>query len=257
MVNGLSYSELKNFLDEKYFEYNQRKFIESDPIQIPHTFSKKEDIEISSFLTATIAWGQRKTIIKNSFKMMELLDNSPHEFVLNSTEKEINKLFIKHRTFNEIDFRYFIKKLKVIYKEYDDIEMIFHQNLKNKNLHNSIHKFRSLFFDIDFPQRTTKHISDPFKGSACKRINMFLRWMVRNDINGVDFGIWKKISPSYLSCPLDVHSGRVARKLGLLKRKQNDHKAVIELDKFLRKLDPMDPVKYDFSLFGLGVFEGF
>ena len=142
MVNGLSYSELKDFLDEKYFEYNQRKFIESDPIQIPHTFSKKEDIEISSFLTATIAWGQRKTIIKNSFKMMELLDNSPHEFVLNSTEKEINKLFIKHRTFNEIDFRYFIKKLKVIYKEYDDIEMIFHQNLKNKNLHNSIHKFR-------------------------------------------------------------------------------------------------------------------
>ena len=189
--------------------------------------------------------------------MMELLDNSPHEFVLNSTEKEINKLFIKHRTFNEIDFRYFIKKLKVIYKEYDDIEMIFHENLKNKNLHNSIHKFRSLFFDIDFPQRTTKHISDPFKGSACKRINMFLRWMVRNDVNGVDFGIWKKISPSYLSCPLDVHSGRVARKLGLLKRKQNDHKAVIELDKFLRKLDPMDPVKYDFSLFGLGVFEGF
>ena len=135
--------------------------------------------------------------------------------------------------------------------------MIFHENLKNKNLHHSIHKFRSLFFDIDFPQRTTKHISDPFKGSACKRINMFLRWMVRNDINGVDFGIWKKISPSYLSCPLDVHSGRVARKLGLLKRKQNDHKAVIELDKFLRKLDPMDPVKYDFSLFGLGVFEGF
>ena len=135
--------------------------------------------------------------------------------------------------------------------------MIFYNNIKNNNLHNSIHKFRSLFFDFDFPQRTTKHISDPFKGSACKRINMFLRWMVRNDKNGVDFGIWTKISPSLLSCPLDIHSGRVARKLGLLKRKQNDHKAVIELDKFLRNLDPLDPVKYDFSLFGLGVFEGF
>ena len=257
MVNGLSYSELKDFLDEKYFEYNQRKFIESDPIQIPHTFSKKEDIEISSFLTATIAWGQRKTIIKNSFKMMELLDNSPHEFVLNSTEKEINKLFIKHRTFNEIDFRYFIKKLKVIYKEYDDIEMIFHQNLKNKNLHNSIHKFRSLFFDIDFPQRTTKHISDPFKGSACKRINMFLRWMVREDNKGVDFGLWKTHSPAFLSCPLDVHSGSVARKLGILTRKQNDWKAVSELDLNLRRFDKKDPVKYDFALFGLGVFEKF
>jgi len=257
MVNGLSNSELKVFLNEKYLEYNQKVFIESDPIQVPHMFSKKEDIEISSFLTATIAWGQRKTIIKNAFKMMELLDNSPHEFVLNSTEKEINKLFIKHRTFNEIDFRYFIKKLKIIYKQYDNIEMIFYNNIKNNNLHNSIHKFRSLFFDFDFPQRTTKHIGDPFNGSACKRINMFLRWMVRNDKNGVDFGIWTKISPSLLSCPLDIHSGRVARKLGLLKRKQNDHKAVIELDKFLRNLDPLDPVKYDFSLFGLGVFEGF
>ena len=257
MVNGLSNSELKVFLNEKYLEYNQKVFIESDPIQVPHMFSKKEDIEISSFLTATIAWGQRKTIIKNAFKMMELLDNSPHEFVLNSTEKEINKLFIKHRTFNEIDFRYFIKKLKIIYKQYDNIEMIFYNNIKNNNLHNSIHKFRSLFFDFDFPQRTTKHISDPFKGSACKRINMFLRWMIRNDKNVVDFGIWTKISPSLLSCPLDIHSGRVARKLGLLKRKQNDHKAVIELDKFLRNLDPLDPVKYDFSLFGLGVFEGF
>jgi len=257
MVSGLKKSEIKDFLDEKFLIYNNIDFIKSDPIQIPHMFSNKKDIEISGFLTATIAWGQRKTIIKNSLKMMELLDNSPYDFIINSSEKDIHKLSIKHRTFNEIDFRFFLKKLKLIYKEYDDIEMIFHENLKNKNLHNSIHKFRSLFFDIDFPQRTTKHISDPFKGSACKRINMFLRWMVRNDVNGVDFGIWKKISPSYLSCPLDVHSGRVARKLGLLKRKQNDHKAVIELDKFLRKLDPIDPVKYDFSLFGLGVFEGF
>tara|TARA_B100000768_G_C11222753_1_gene351329 strand:- start:61 stop:834 length:774 start_codon:yes stop_codon:yes gene_type:complete len=257
MVNGLSDNELKEFLDSKYVQYNQRKFIESDPIQVPHTFTSKEDIEISSFLTATIAWGQRKTIIKNSFKMMDLLDNSPHDYIINSTEKEINKLSIKHRTFNEIDFRYFIKRLKVIYNDFGNLENIFFDTIKDNSIHNSIHCFKSLFFQKDYPLRTTKHISDPIKGSACKRINMFLRWMVRKDSNGVDFGIWNKVSPSFLSCPLDVHSGRVARKLGLLKRTQNDHKAVLELDNKLRNLDSNDPAKYDFSLFGLGVFEGF
>ena len=257
MVNGLSNNELKEFLDSKYEQYNQKKFIESDPIQVPHNFTSKEDIEISSFLTATIAWGQRKTIIKNSFKMMDLLDNSPYDYIINSTEKEIDKLNIKHRTFNEIDFRYFIKKLKYIYKDYGNLENLFFENIEGNTMHNSIHNFKSLFFKNNYPLRTTKHISDPYKGSACKRINMFLRWMVRKDSNGVDFGIWNKISPSYLSCPLDVHSGRVARKLGMLKRTQNDHKAVIELDNKLRYLDSNDPVKYDFSLFGLGVFEGF
>ena len=231
MVNGLSDNELKEFLDSKYVQYNQKKFIESDPIQVPHNFTSKEDIEISSFLTATIAWGQRKTIIKNSFKMMDLLDNSPYDYIINSTEKEIDKLNIKHRTFNEIDFRYFIKRLKYIYKDYGNLENIFFENIKDNTLHNSIHNFKSLFFKNNFPLRTTKHISDPYKGSACKRVNMFLRWMVRKDSNGVDFGIWNKISPSYLSCPLDVHSGRVARKLGILNRTQNDHKAVLELDK--------------------------
>ena len=257
MVNGLSNNELKEFLDSKYVQYNQKKFIESDPIQVPHNFTSKEDIEISSFLTATIAWGQRKTIIKNSLKMMDLLDNSPYDYIINSTEKEIDKLNIKHRTFNEIDFRYFIKRLKYIYKDYGNLENIFFENIKDNTLHNSIHNFKSLFFKNNYPLRTTKHISDPFKGSACKRVNMFLRWMVRKDSNGVDFGIWNKISPSYLSCPLDVHSGRVARKLGILNRAQNDHKAVLELDHKLRILDSNDPVKYDFSLFGLGVFEGF
>ena len=257
MVNGLSNNELKEFLDSKYEQYNQKKFIESDPIQVPHNFTSKEDIEISSFLTATIAWGQRKTIIKNSFKMMDLLDNSPYDYIINSTEKEIDKLNIKHRTFNEIDFRYFIKKLKYIYKDYGDLENLFFENIKGNTMHNSIHNFKSLFFKNNYPLRTTKHISDPFKGSACKRVNMFLRWMVRKDSNGVDFGIWNKISPSHLSCPLDVHSGRVARKLGILNRTQNDHKAVIELDNKLRIFDSNDPVKYDFSLFGLGVFEGF
>lgn len=257
MVNGLSNNELKEFLDSKYEQYNQKKFIESDPIQVPHNFTSKEDIEISSFLTATIAWGQRKTIIKNSFKMMDLLDNSPYDYIINSTEKEIDKLNIKHRTFNEIDFRYFIKKLKYIYKDYGNLENLFFENIEGNTMHKSIHNFKSLFFKNNYPLRTTKHISDPFKGSACKRVNMFLRWMVRKDSNGVDFGIWNKISPSHLSCPLDVHSGRVARKLGILNRTQNDHKAVIELDNKLRIFDSNDPVKYDFSLFGLGVFEGF
>ena len=257
MANGLSNNELKEFLDSKYVQYNQRKFIESDPIQVPHTFTSKEDIEISSFLTATIAWGQRKTIIKNSFKMMDLLDNSPHDYITNSTEKEINKLSIKHRTFNEIDFRYFIKRLKDIYNDYGNLENIFFDNIKDNSIHNSIHCFKSFFFQKDYPLRTTKHISDPLKGSACKRINMFLRWMVRKDSNGVDFGIWNTIPMSVLSCPLDVHTGNVARKLGLISRKQNDAKALKELDQSLRILDAKDPVKYDFALFGLGVFESF
>ena len=257
MVNGLSNSELKDFLDEKSFQYNQKTFIESDPIQIPHQFEKKEDIEIASFLTSIIAWGQRKTIIKNGYKMMEVLENSPHDYILNASEKEIEKAHIIHRTFNPIDFRYFIKTLKRIYLDYGNLENLFCNTDNKKNMHLSIHNFKTIFFQNEFPKRSTKHISDPFKGSACKRINMFLRWMVRVDDKGVDFGIWKKISPSILSCPLDVHSGNVARKLKLLLRTQNDHKAVLELDKKLRTLDPKDPVKYDFALFGLGVFEGF
>ena len=228
MVNGLTNCEIKDFLDEKSFQYNQKSFIESDPIQVPHQFKSKEDIEISSFLTSTIAWGQRQTIIKNAFKMMEILDNSPYDFILNATEKEIEKTNIIHRTFNSIDFRYFIKTLKRIYSNYDDLETVFYLNRNELNMHYSINNFKKIFFNNNFPKRTTKHISDPYKGSACKRLNMFLRWMVRKDNNGVDFGIWKKISPSILSCPLDIHSGNVARKLGLLLRKQNDHKAVLE-----------------------------
>ena len=188
---------------------------------------------------------------------MEILDNSPNDFILNSSEKEIEKLHIVHRTFNPIDFRYFIKTLKRIYLSHGGLENVFIPDNKEKDMHLSINNFKNIFFKKNFPIITTKHISDPFKGSACKRINMFLRWMVRSDKNGVDFGIWKKISPSILSCPLDIHSGNVARKLGLLNRTQNDHKAVLELDIKLRSLDIKDPVKYDFALFGLGVFEGF
>ena len=247
---------LKEFLDIKSEEYNNKAFIENDPIQIPHKFKTKEDIEISAFLTATIAWGNRKSIINSSKKMMGLLENDPHQFIINHSDKDLKSLtgFV-HRTFNGYDFIQFIKSLKNIYCNHGGLEMIFFNHMKDNSLHNSIHQLKNIFFEIEHLKRTTKHVSDPFKGSAAKRINMFLRWMVRKDDKGVDFGIWKSINQKDLSCPLDVHSGSIARKLGILKRKKNDHKAVLELDKSLRKLDIFDPVKYDFALFGIGVNE--
>lgn len=251
-------AELKAFLDTKVMQYNNPKFIESDPIQIPHQFTKKEDVEISGFLTATIAWGNRKSIINNSKRIVEFLDSSPHDFIMNHKKSDLEKLqpFV-HRTFNGDDFIQFIKSLQHIYSKHQGLESVFSKYSGSDSLQNSISTFKSIFFEIEHLRRTQKHISDPLKNSAAKRINMFLRWMVRKDNAGVDFGIWKSISPSMLSCPLDVHSGNVARKLGLLKRKQNDAKALLELDTALRKLDSNDPVKYDFALFGLGVFEGF
>lgn len=251
-------SELKDFLDEKVEQYNNPKFLEEDPLQIPHRFSKKEDIEISGFLTATIAWGNRKSIINNASRLIELLDNTPHDFILNHTETDLGKLapFV-HRTFNGTDLHYFIQSLQNIYINHDGLESVFVQQQEKDSLQLAISKFKEVFFELPHLTRTMKHVSDPNKGSAAKRINMFLRWMVRNNNTGVDFGIWKQLDPSQLSCPLDVHSGNVARKLKLLKRKQNDAKALAELDKNLRKMDPKDPVKYDFALFGLGVFEKF
>lgn len=254
----LNKAELKDFLDAKVIEYNNIKFIESDPIQIPHLFSKKEDIEISGFLTATIAWGNRKSIINNAKRMMNLLDHSPFEFIMNHHENDLEALLpFVHRTFNGYDFIQFITSLKHIYTNHNGLESIFAKHAEGDSLQESIHEFKSCFFEVEHLERTKKHVSDPLKNSAAKRINMFLRWMIRKDTNGVDFGIWDSLSPSQLSCPLDVHSGNVARKLGLLKRKQNDGKALAELDISLRKLDNNDPVKYDFALFGLGVFEGF
>jgi len=249
------FKETKDFLDAKAKQYNQPKFIESDPIQIPHQFSLKEDIEIAAFLTATIAWGNRKMIIKNGYKMMDLLGNSPYDFIMQNNDAQIDNFV--HRTFNATDFSFFIKSLQNIYKNHTGLENVFAKNTTNSSLQSSIHHFKKIFFEIKHPSRTQKHVSDPLKGSAAKRINMFLRWMVRQDNTGVDFGIWKSISPSILSCPLDVHSGNVARKLGLLTRKQNDAKALAELDTNLRKMDSIDPTKYDFALFGLGVFEKF
>jgi len=254
----LNKTELKQFLDEKVIQYNNPKFIESDPIQIPHRYVLKEDIEIAGFLTATIAWGNRKMIIKNAHKMMELMGNSPYDFVMNHKEHHLDNLdgFV-HRTFNSADLTYFIKALKHIYTNHNGLETIFKVNATKNSLQPAIHELKKIFFEIPHLQRTTKHISDPLKGSAAKRLNMWLRWLIRADNCGVDFGIWKNLSPSLLSCPLDVHSGNVARKLGLLTRKQNDAKALVELDTSLRKMDTHDPAKYDFALFGLGVFEKF
>ena len=254
----MTQQELKEFLDLKVQEFNQPEFIESDPIQIPHRFTLKEDIEIAGFLVSTIAWGNRKMIIKNAIKMMELMGNTPYDFVMSHEEHHLERFegFV-HRTFNSIDLTYFITALKHIYTQHDGLEAVFSKHATGTSLQPSIAAFKQHFFELPHQQRTQKHVSNPLKGSAAKRINMYLRWMVRQDENGVDFGLWKSISPALLSCPLDVHSGNVARKLDLLKRKQNDAKALAELDQNLRTLDPNDPVKYDFALFGLGVFEKF
>lgn len=251
-------AELKEFLDEKADFYENPTFLESDPIQIPHQFSKKEDIEISAFLTATIAWGNRKSIITNASRLMELLDGSPHDFIINHQERDLQSLSpFSHRTFNGLDLQFFVQSLQNIYNKHGGLEAVFTKNQTSDSLQPAISKLKEVFFELPHLPRTKKHVSNPDSGSAAKRINMFLRWMVRSGNKSVDFGLWKGIQPNQLSCPLDVHSGNVARKLKLLKRKQNDSKALAELDKNLRKLDSHDPVKYDFALFGLGVFEKF
>lgn len=258
MINDVINTDLKDFLDSKVVQYNHPRFIESDPIQVPHLFSKKEDIEIAGFLSATIAWGNRKSIINNAHKMMQLMDNAPYDFISSHQESDLEKLqpFV-HRTFNGDDFIQFVQSLQHIYNVHQGLENVFFQNATSHSMQHAISQFKQHFLEIPHLSRTHKHLSDPLKNSAAKRINMFLRWMVRKDNAGVDFGIWQSLSPSQLSCPLDVHSGNVARKLGLLTRTQNDAKALNELDTALRTLDPNDPVKYDFALFGLGVFERF
>lgn len=254
----LKRNELKEFLDEKADKYNRVSFIPSDPICIPHRFSGKEDIEIAGFLAATIAWGNRPAILRSSGRILNLMHNSPYDFVINHRDSDLKGIDgCIHRTFNSEDLIYFIEALKYIYLQKGGLEGLFVRYQTRESLQPAIHEFRRIFFELPHNCRTERHVSDPFKGSAAKKINMFLRWMIRKDNKGVDFGIWKSISPSILSCPLDVHSGNVARKLGLLRRKQNDAKAVAELDTVLRSFDKDDPVKYDFALFGLGVFEKF
>lgn len=250
--------DIISLLDEKVELYNQPAFIESDPISIPHRFSQAKDREISGFLTATIAWGQRKTIINNASHLMQLMEYSPYEFIRDFSEKDLVSFqkFV-HRTFNYTDLITFLYALKNIYQVHGGMENVFFNGLQQGGMAQAIGHFRDVFFEIPHASRTCKHVSNPAGGASAKRINMFLRWMVRKDNKGVDFGIWNKISQSQLFCPLDLHSGKVSRKLGLLSRKQDDWKAVNELTNNLRLLDPADPVKYDFALFGLGVFEGY
>lgn len=252
--------ELKDFLDEKVERFNQPAFIETDPIQVPRKFTIKEDIEISGFLTATIAWGNRTAIIKNAEMLMSIMENQPSDFVLNASNSEIQQLkkFV-HRTFNGNDCIYFIQSLKNIYKNHDGLQSVFEtgfQSASRQTVKSALENLFETFFELS-GERTRKHISNVQKGSSGKRLNMFLRWMVRNDKSGVDFGIWEGIPASELMLPLDVHTGNVGRKLGILQRKSNDWKAVEEITKTLRKFDPADPIKYDFALFGLGAFEKF
>tara|TARA_B100000575_G_scaffold266115_1_gene243188 strand:+ start:3974 stop:4753 length:780 start_codon:yes stop_codon:yes gene_type:complete len=250
--------DLKEFLDEKAYKYESPSFIKDDPILIPHEFKKREDIEISAFITSVISWGNRKTIIKSSRKIMGYMENSPYDFVMNHNKKDLldnNKSI--HRTFNMTDLNYFIISLKNIYKNYGGIEDIISNKKNGVNIQERISFFKKIFFTLEHPKRTLKHLPSPMDGSSAKRFNMFLRWMVRSNEKGVDFGIWKKIKKSELSIPLDVHTGRISRDLGILSRKQNDSKSVNEIDKRLREMDPIDPVKYDYALFGLGVYEKF
>jgi uncharacterized protein (TIGR02757 family) len=249
--------DLKAFLDAKVFEYNKPEFIASDPIQVPHMFFRNEDIEIAAFLTATLAWGQRKTIIENSRKLMALMDDSPHDFITGASEKDYKRFdAFCHRTFNTTDLLYFLSSLRNIYLYHGGLGALFEEGFsKEQHAGKAIMHFRHVFFEMEFLQRTKKHVPNVLQGSAAKRLNMFIRWMVRKDNCGVDFGIWGNISPSWLSVPLDLHSGATARKLGLLTRKQDDWKAVDELTSRLREFDPDDPVKYDFALFGIGAFD--
>jgi len=245
--------ELSEFLNSKVEQYETTDFIATDPIQIPHRFSKIEDIEISAFLTAMIAWGQRTSIIKNADKLMEIMDNSPHQFVLNFSNKDLN--FV-HRTFNYIDLNFFLRSLQNIYLN-GTLETLFAPHKTIDGVFGRIANFREHFLAVSHEKRSEKHISNPLKNSACKRINMFLRWMVRSNTKGVDFGLWRSIKPSELYLPLDAHSSKNARKLGILTRQQNDWKALEEIMPHLRLWDANDPVKYDFALFGLGAFENF
>ena len=248
-------SELKTLLDERVRRFNKESFIETDPIQIPKRFGQKENIEIAGFLAATIAWGQRPTIIRNASQLVKLMENDPYDFLLNTGEPDWACFApFKHRTFNGTDCIFFLRSLKNIYLNHGGLESVFSIGyLKEQSITSALRYFRKIFFELPHEERTQKHVSNIDKGAAAKRLNMFLRWMVRKDESGVDFGLWKEIPMSALKIPLDVHTGTQARLLGLLTRTQNDWKAVEELTARLTAFDPNDPVKYDFALFGMGV----
>lgn len=254
-----NHDKLKAFLDAKANHYNTLDFIESDPVCIPHRFNKKQDVEIAGFLAATLAWGQRVTIINKCNELLRLMDNAPHDFLLHHTLNDLKAFeHFKHRTFNSTDTLYFIESLSTYYKMHNSLEDAFVVPATEKTIETGLINFHKVFFNLpDYPTRTRKHVSTPAQKSACKRLCMFLRWMVRQDDKGVDFGIWKKISPTQLICPCDVHVERVARKLKLISRKGMNWQTALELTANLRKLDSIDPVKYDFALFGLGIVEDY
>lgn len=248
---------LAGLLNEKARKYNQPFFIETDPIQVPKQFAQKENIEIAGFLTASIAWGNRSMIIRNAWRLMKLMDHDPYAFLVHTGERELLHIpDFKHRTFNGADCVFFLRSLRNIYLNHGGLEAVFTRGYQlDQSVESALRYFRGIFFEVQHEQRAQKHISDIDKGASAKRLNMFLRWMVRSDRQGVDFGLWKNIRMSALMLPLDVHTGEQARQLGLLTRKQNDWKAVLEVTANLRQFDPHDPVKYDFALFGMGVFE--
>jgi len=249
--------DLKSFLDSKVAQYNRPQFITNDPVSIPHLFSKRQDIEIMGFWAATLAWGQRVTIINKCKELISLMDGAPYDFNINHEEVDLKKLLkFKHRTFNDIDTLYFISFFRYHYNNYDSLEDAFVPVGHQKGVEDALNYFRKYFFSLpDHPRRTIKHVSSPSQKSTCKRLNMFLRWMVRKDDCGVDFGIWNKIKPSELIIPCDLHVDRVSRKLGLITRKQTDWQTAIELTERLKEFDSVDPIKYDFALFGLGIEE--
>lgn len=251
----MNFDELKIFLDEKADFYNVPDFIENDPISIPHRFSQKQDIEIAGFLAATISWGNRKSILKSAEKMLNFMDNAPYDFVLNFKPKDLQPIENQsiHRTFNGEDFAEFLKNLQRLYRENSSLENLFILKENEANFYHSLERFRNKFLAENQQHRSRKHISSTYNNSSAKRLMMFLRWMVRQDKKGVDFGIWQKLSPKNLSIPLDVHTGNISRKLGLVSRKQNDWKTVEEVDMAIRKMNADDPAKYDFALFGLGI----
>ncbi|HQU60254.1 MAG: TIGR02757 family protein [Phaeodactylibacter sp.] len=251
--------DIKRLLEQCVSRYNQPAFIPDDPISIPHRFSRLQDIEITGFWAAMLAWGQRKTIINNAKELIRLMDGAPYDFIVNHEEKDRARfLNFKHRTFQATDTLYFLEFFQQYYRQHDSLEDAFARHLRPSDPHvgPALEGFHDLFFSLPYaPERTRKHIATPARKSACKRLNMFLRWMVRRDDKGVDFGLWRRIRPAQLLMPLDVHVDRVARRLGLLERKQVDWQTVLELTDRLRAFDPEDPVKYDFALFGLGVLE--
>lgn len=244
---------LKGYLDELADRFNVPQFIGDDPVSIPHEFSKRQDIEIAGLFAAVLAWGQRRTIIKKCMELMDRMDREPYAFVRYHSESDLRQLVgFRHRTFNDTDLLYFVSFLHWYYSRYDTLETVF----EGESIEMGLERFHSMFFSLEgHPSRTRKHISTPVKKSTCKRLNMYLRWMVRADDRGVDFGLWRNISPASLICPCDVHVDRVARKLGLIKRKQTDWQTAVELTDRLKQFDPHDPVRYDFALFGLGVVE--